>query len=169
MVQGVLSVPEHSWPKLAYTIVVPGDWALRTAVSTGPRAEVEMTPRKGESTRTGGTTHGPATPIPSPVLSNVTVSVEPACTHTGVCGPLREADTATEPDWQSGGTGPVVEGTLVVDGTIVVDVLLVGTVVVGRMVVGAPFWLEALDRTMATGVVIAANRRRLPVATPTRR
>jgi hypothetical protein len=46
----------------------------------------------------------------------------------------------------------------------VVDVLGVTAVVVGRVVVEI-LWVEAPARTMATGVAMAANTRRLPAAT----
>jgi hypothetical protein len=52
---------------------------------------------------------------------------------------------------------------------VVDDTLGVEMAVVGLFVVGETFWVEAPARTMATGVVTAANRRRLPEARVRRR
>jgi hypothetical protein len=85
--------------------------------------------------------------------------------------PLRRRCPWTTAIWLN--RSPRGRGTLVVpggiDAVVVVGVVGVEMAVVGFFVVGEGFWVEAPARTMATGVVTAANRARLPAATAKRR
>jgi hypothetical protein len=98
-VQPVVTPPEHSSPKLADTVAAPAVSALNTAVSTWPLATLELRMRTdGSTTATGGSVHGPGTPIPPADLSNVTVSFVPVSTHMEGGGVAGEAVTENLPE-----------------------------------------------------------------------